>query len=415
MTEQRAMSDWSALAAQLDAADPLGAFTQRFEPAPGLVAYFDGNSLGRPVRGTAAAMAQFVEQDWGTRLIRGWDEAWMRWPEETGDLLAHVALGAAPGQSVVADSTTVLLYKLLRALADRQQAADPARTQIVLDTDNFPTDRYVAQGVAAERGLELVWIEADPESGVSAEQVAQVVSERTAVVLLSQVAYRSGYLADVPGITDLVHQAGALVLWDLCHSAGSVPIELDAWQVDAAVGCTYKYLNGGPGSPAFAYLAARHHDQVQQPIQGWMGRRDPFEMAAGYVPAAGVRALVSGTPPVVGMVPLRLSLAMLEQAGIGAVRTKSLALTDLAWQILESWPAELGVTIASPREHERRGAHVTIRRHDFAQVNARLWEQGVIPDFRSPDGLRLGPAPLSTSFTELVRGLDAIRAQLTVG
>lgn len=402
-------TDWAAHAAALDTADPLRSFTTRFEGAEGVAAYFDGNSLGRPVLGTAAELARFVEQDWGTRLIRGWDEAWMRWPEETGDLVAAAALGAEPGQTVVADSTTVLLYKVLRALADAQLATAPERTQIVVDTDNFPTDRYVAEGVAAERGMELVWIEADPAAGVTADQVARVVGERTAVVLLSHVAYRSGYLADAPGITDLVHRAGGLVLWDLCHSAGSVPVHLDEWRVDAAVGCTYKYLNGGPGSPAFAYLARAHHDSMRQPIQGWMGRRDPFLMEQGYQPAPGVRSLVSGTPPVVGMVPLRLSLEMLAEAGIEAVRAKSLALTDLALQVVDSWPEDLGVQVASPREHARRGGHVTIRRHDFAQVNARLWEQGIIPDFRSPDGLRLGLAPLSTTFGEVVSGLQAVR------
>ena len=402
-------TDWAAVAAELDAADPLAPFVDRFEPADGVTAYFDGNSLGRPVRGTAQELARFVEQEWGTRLIRGWDEAWMRWPEETGDLVAAAALGAAPGQTVVADSTTVMLYKTLRALADGQVAADPDRTQIVLDTDNFPTDRYVAEGIAAERGMELVWIEADPAAGVTTEQVAEVVGDRTAVVLLSHVAYRSGYLADAPAITRLAHEHGALVLWDLCHSAGAVPVALDDWGVDAAVGCTYKYLNGGPGSPAFAYLAHRHQSSLRQPIQGWMGRRDPFLMAAGYLPAEGVRSLVSGTPPIVGMVPLRLSLDQLAQAGIDAVRAKSLALTDLAWRIVESWPSEVGVQIASPREHARRGGHLTIRRHDFADVNASLWEQGVIPDFRAPDGLRLGLAPLSTSFTEVATGLQVAR------
>lgn len=405
-------TDWMARAAELDAADPLAAYADRFEPAEGVLAYFDGNSLGRPVRGTAEELARFVGHDWGSRLIRSWDEAWLRWPEETGDLVAAAALGAAPGQTVVADSTTVLLYKVLRALADAQVAADPARTQLVLDTDNFPTDRYVAEGIAAERGLELVWIEADPAAGVTREQVAAVVGPRTGVVLLSHVAYRSGYLADGPGITATVHGAGGLVLWDVCHSAGSVPLALDDWGADAAVGCTYKYLNGGPGSPAFAYLAARHHGTVRQPIQGWMGRRDPFLMGPGYEPAPGIRSLVSGTPPVVGMVPLRLSLAVLAEAGIDAVRTKSLALTDFARQIVQSWPQELGVTLATPEEHARRGGHLTIRRHDFERVNAALWEQGVIPDFRAPDGLRLGLAPLSTTFTEVARGLQAVRGLL---
>ncbi len=408
-TDEPTARDWADAAARLDREDPLGSYAEQFETAEGVVAYFDGNSLGRPVRGVADRMAAFVREDWGTRLIRNWDEAWMRWPEETGDLVAAAALGAAPGQTVVADSTTVLLYKMLRALADAQVAADPQRTEIVVDTDNFPTDRYVAEGIAAERGMRLVWIEADPATGVTQEQVAQVVGGRTAVVLLSHVAYRSGYLADAPAITAAVHAAGGLVLWDLCHSAGSVPVELDAWQVDAAVGCTYKYLNGGPGSPAFAYLAQRHQATVRQPVQGWMGRRDPFLMGPGYEPAPGVRSLVSGTPPVVAMVPVRAGVQMLAEAGIGAVREKSLALTDFAWDIVASWPAELGVSIASPREHECRGGHITIRRHDFAEVNRELWQRGVIPDFREPDGLRLGLAPLSTTFAEVAAGLAVVR------
>jgi kynureninase len=404
--------DWQATAEALDAGDPLASFAAEFTPAPGVVAYFDGNSLGRPVAGLGERMAEFVARDWGTRLIRSWDEGWMSWPEQLGDLVAQAALGAAPGQTVVADSTTVMIYKLLRALADAQREADPRRTEIVVDTDNFPTDRYVAEGIAAERGMTLRWIEADPGSGVWPEQVAEVVGERTAVVLLSHVAYRSGYLADAAGITRIVHDAGGLVLWDLCHSAGSVPVELDAWGVDAAVGCTYKYLNGGPGAPAFGYLAARWHDRVRQPIQGWMGRRDPFRMDQGYVPADGVRFLVSGTPPIVGMVPVRAGVEMLSRAGIDRVRAKSLALTDLAWQIVEDWPDRLGVTVVSPREHERRGGHITIRRPDMARLYGELWRRGVIPDFRAPDGLRLGLAPLSTTFAEVVAGLGVVREVL---
>lgn len=391
-----------------DRADPLAQFVERFEPAPGVVAYFDGNSLGRPVRGAGTALAEFVAGDWGTRLIRSWDEQWMAWPEQTGDLVAAAALGAAPGQTIVGDSTTVLLYKVLRALVDYQAQQDPARDEIVLDTDNFPTDRYVAEGIAAERGLRLRWIESDPASGVGADQVSAAIGPRTAVLLLSHVAYRSGYVADLAGLTGIAHRAGALVLWDLCHSAGSVPIELDAAQVDAAVGCSYKYLNGGPGAPAFAYLAQRWHGRVHQPIQGWMGRADPFSMGPGYTPAGGVRSLVSGTPPISALVPLRLSLQMLAEAGIGAVRTKSLALTDLILQIVDSWPRQWRIEVASPREHARRGGHITLRRADFREVNADLWQRGVIPDFRAPDGLRLGPAPLSTSFAEVERGMAVI-------
>lgn len=404
--------DWQATAEQLDATDPLASFTDEFEPAPGVVAYFDGNSLGRPAAGLGKRMAEFVAGDWGTRLIRSWDEGWMTWPEQLGDLVARAALGAGPGQTVVADSTTVMIYKLLRALADAQREADPRRSEIVVDTDNFPTDRYVAEGVAAERGMTLRWIEADPASGVWPEQVADVVGERTAVVLLSHVAYRSGYLADAAAITRIVHDVGGLVLWDLCHSAGSVPVELDAWDVDAAVGCTYKYLNGGPGAPAFGYLARRWHGRVRQPVQGWMGRQDPFGMAPGYVPAEGIRSLVSGTPPIVGMVPVRAGVEMLARAGIDRVRTKSLQLTDLAWQVVEDWPDRLGVRIASPREHRHRGGHITIRRPDMARLYPELWNRGVIPDFRAPDGLRLGLAPLSSSFAEVVGGLGVVREVL---
>lgn len=401
-------------ALRLDEQDPLAAYAERFERAEGVVAYFDGNSLGRPVAGTAEAMAQFVRHDWGTRLIRSWDEAWMRWPEEVGDLLGAAALGAAPGQTVVADSTTVLLYKVLRALVDHQVATDPGRTELVLDTDNFPTDRYVAEGVAAERGLTLRWMEVDPAEGVRPEQVEAAVGDRTGVVLLSHVAYRSGWVADAARITRVVHDAGGLVLWDTCHSAGSVPVRADEWGWDAAVGCDYKYLGGGPGAPAHAYLARRHHDipTLAQPIQGWMGRRDPFLMEQGYVPAAGARSLVSGTPPVLGMVPLRLAAQMLAEAGIEAVRAKSLRLTDFAWQVVESWPEDLGVVVASPREHDRRGGHITLRHKDFREINGRLWERGVIPDFRAPDGLRLGLAPLSTTFAEVWEGLAVVREEI---
>ena len=398
----------------LDAADPLAAYADEFEPAPGVVAYLDGNSLGRPVAGTAEEMASFVRQDWGTRLIRSWDEGWMGWPEQVGDLVGRAALGAAPGQTVVADSTTVLLYKVLRALVDHQAAVEPARTDLVLDTDNFPTDRYVAEGIAAERGLRLVWIDADPDTGVAPDQVAAVVGPTTGVVLLSHVAYRSGWVADADTITRIVHQAGGLVLWDTCHSAGSVPVRADDWGWDAAVGCDYKYLNGGPGAPAHAYLATRLHDlpTLRQPVQGWMGRRDPFLMEQGYVAAPGVRSLVSGTPPVVGMVPVARGAGMLDRAGIEQVRAKSLRLTDLALAVVDSWPETLGVVLASPREHARRGGHLTLRHPAFAEVNPRLWARGVIPDFRSPDGLRLGPAPLSTRFVELWDGLAAVREEL---
>jgi len=398
-------------ARELDAQDPLAPFRERFLPAEGVIAYLDGNSLGRPLVVTAERMQSFITEAWGARLIRGWDEDWMRWPETTGDLIGATVIGAAPGQSVVADSTTVMLYKLARAAV----AARPGRTEIVLDTDNFPTDRYVLEGIASERGLSLRWVETDPATGIHPEQVAEAVGPQTALVVLSHVAYRSGFMADVPAITGIAHDAGALVLWDLCHSAGSVPIRLDAWGVDLAVGCTYKYLNGGPGAPAFAYVREGLQSEMQQPIWGWMGRKDVFEMGPGYTPADGIRSMVSGTPPILAMIPVRAGIELIDEAGIEAIRAKSVLLTDFAIEIVDSWPADLGVEVASPRDSAHRGGHVTIRRHDFREVTSALWARGVIPDFRAPDGIRIGLAPLSSSFAELYDAMEVMRRQVSRG
>jgi kynureninase len=401
------LSSLEARAAALDAADPLATFRDQFLVAPGsdLLSYLDGNSLGRPLSATAELMESFIRDQWGGRLIRGWTDGWLEWPLTLGDRLGEIALGAAAGQTVIADSTTVLIYKLARAAVD----ARPGRDRVVLDTDNFPTDRYVLEGIAAERGLELVWITTDPATGVHPAQVADVVDERTALVLFSHVAYRSGWLADISEINRIAHEAGALTMWDLCHSAGSVPISLDAWGVDLAVGCTYKYLNGGPGAPAFAYLRRELQDSLRQPIQGWMGHRASFEMGHGHDPAPGVRALLSGTPAILAMVPLHANLDMLAEAGISAVREKSLLLTDYVIELADALLAPFGVDVVSPRDPERRGGHVTLRRPGFEEFLEPLWERGVIPDYRRPDGLRIGPAPLSTGFGEVFEGLTVLR------
>jgi kynureninase len=399
------MDSWEERSAELDAADPLARFREQFLPSPGVVAYLDGNSLGRPLAGSAERLDRFVRSEWAGRLIRGWTDGWMNWPERIGDRIAAIALGAGPGQAVLADSTTVLLYKLARAAIDH----DPDRHEIVLDTDNFPTDRYVLEGIADERGCVLRWIETDPAAGVTPDQVAAAVGRDTALVLLSHVAYRSGWIADAATITGVAHDAGALALWDLSHSVGSVELELDAWGVDLAVGCTYKYLNGGPGSPAFGYVRRDLQDTLAQPIQGWMGRRDPFEMAPGYVPAPGVRALISGTPPILASVPLNAALDLLEEATIATVRSKSVALTGYALELTDAWLTPLGVQVVSPRAAEHRGGHLTIRRPGFRAVLDELWARGVIPDYREPDGIRIGLAPLSTSFDEVYRGMSVLR------
>jgi kynureninase len=241
-------------AGHLDAVDPLARCRDLFIGTDTDLSYLDGNSLGRPLKRTVGEISAFIQDAWGGRLIRGWDEEWLDLPQAIGDQLGRAVLGAAPGQTVIADSTTVVLYKLIRAAL--AAVDDPARTEIVLDTENFPTDRYLVEGIAREEGLTLNWIETDPATGVTPDQVRDASGPATAVVLLSHVAYRSGFLADLRTITEVAHTAGALVVWDLCHSAGSVELDLDSAGVDFAAGCTYKYLNGGPGSPAFAYVDA---------------------------------------------------------------------------------------------------------------------------------------------------------------
>jgi kynureninase len=375
---------------------------------PSVVAYLDGNSLGRPLTVTGERLAAFVAGEWGRGLIRSWDDAWMAEPVTVGDRLAEVALGAAPGQVIVADSTTVLLYKLIVAGV----GARPGRDEVVIDVANFPTDRFIVDGIAAERGLSVRYLTPAGDAGVRPADVAAAIGERTALVVLSHVAYRSGFLADMAAITKAAHEAGALILWDLCHSAGVLPIELDACDVDLAAGCTYKYLNGGPGSPAFCYVATRLQEELRQPVWGWMGASDPFAMAAEYRPAKGIRKFISGTPPVLAMQPLKDMLELIAEAGLAAVRRKSVALTEHAIRLADEVLAPLGAVLASPRDAADRGSHVTVDHPRFAEVTAALWKSGVIPDFRPPDGIRIGLSPLSTSFAELERGVEAIAGEL---
>ncbi len=394
----------------LDAADPLAEHRKRFigHDDPQLPAYLDGNSLGRPLQATLERYSSFITVQWGGRLIRGWDEKWLQLPLSLGDRIGEVALGAAKGQCIVADSTTVLLYKLARAAT----AARPERTEIVLDRDNFPTDRYIMEGIADECGLRLRWVQPSHDGGMTAEDVRDVVGPDTAFVVLSHVAYRSGYLSDMESITSCVHDAGALVLWDLSHSVGSVPVELDECGVDYAVGCSYKYLNGGPGAPAWAYVADRHQANLNQPIQGWLGSADPFGMVQGYEPAPGIRRMLSGTPPIMGMLAIEDMVDLIGTVGMDQVREKSVALTEFALESVEVLLAPHNVRVASPTDAARRGSHITIDHPSFKEVTAQLWEKGIIPDYRNPDGIRLGLSPLSTSFAETLVGVIAIEGIL---
>ncbi|WP_394251788.1 kynureninase [Arthrobacter pityocampae] len=397
-------------AADLDAADPLGPHRALFlgTDDDAVLSYLDGNSLGRPLAATTDGLTSFVRDQWGGRLIRGWDEGWLGQAERIGDQLGRVALGAAAGQCVVADSTSVLLYKLARAAV----AARPGRTEIVIDRDNFPTDRFIVEGIARERGLTLRWIDVAYDGGATPADVAAAVGPDTALVLLSHVAYRSGFIADVPAITGIAHDAGALVLWDLSHSVGSVPADLDAWDVDFAAGCSYKYLNGGPGAPAWAYVAERHLPTLDQPILGWLGSADPFAMGSAYQPAAGIRRLVSGTPPILGMLPMQDMITLIEEVGMPAVRAKSEDLTAFAVDAVDALLAPYGVVLASPRAAQDRGGHITVDHPAFAGMVPELWQDGVIPDYRNPNGIRLGLSPLSTSFREIALAVEAIAARL---
>ena len=392
-------------AQERDAADPLREFRERFAIDDELV-YLDGNSLGRLPRATVDRLAQTVSEQWGGRLIRGWDEGWLELPLTIGDRLGAAALGAAAGQVAIADSTTVCLYKLASAALELR----PGRDQIVTDYDNFPTDRYVLEGLARARGLELVFLRGDPSGGPEPEAVAEAVSGRTALVTFSHVSYRSAHIADLARITELAHDAGALMLWDLSHTAGSVPVALDAEGVDLAVGCTYKYLNGGPGAPAFLYARASLQSQLRQPVWGWLGRRDPFEMAPGYEPADGIRSLLSGTPPVLALSAVDEGVGLVAEAGIQRIRAKGIALTELAIELADARLADAGVTIASPRDPARRGAHVALAHPDAERLCAQLIERGVIPDFRRPDVIRFGLSPLITRFVDVWDGVETLRA-----
>ncbi|HEU4755224.1 MAG TPA: aminotransferase class V-fold PLP-dependent enzyme [Agromyces sp.] len=396
----------------MDRADGLAHYRKRFVGADSDLVYFDGNSLGRPPAAAIARVERFMREEWGGRLIRGWDEAWLQLPYEIGDQIGRAVIEAKAGQTVIGDSTTVLLYKLARAAVDAQLARDPQRREIVVDRDNFPTDRYVLEGIARESGCHLRWIDVDLTRGVSSEQLAAAVGPTTALVVLNHVSYRSAYLADAQELTRIAHDAGALVLWDLCHSAGSVPVHADRWEFDLAVGCTYKYLNGGPGSPAFAYVRDDLHAVLQQPIQGWFGTADLFAMGPEYVPARGIRRFVSGTSPISAMIAMQETLAMIEEAGMAAVRAKSLALTSFAIDVADEWLGPLGVTLGTPRDPEERGGHVILQHDAMREVTARLWQRDVVPDYRDVGGLRVGLAPLSTSFEEVHRGLDATRIVL---
>ena len=391
-------------AESLDTADQLASFRDRFVQPDRDVIYLNGNSLGPlPVR-TQARIAEVVDQDWGVGLAPSWDR-WIHLPKQAGDMIGDRLIGAAAGQVIVCDSVTVNLYKLASAALEGR----PGRDVIITDDDNFPTDRYVLEGIASQRGCELRLIHTDIDTGVSEHALAQALDDRVAMVELSHVAYRSGALADMAGLTRLAHEAGALAIWDLCHSVGSVPVDLDACGADLAVGCTYKYVNAGPGAPAFLYVRDELQHQLRQPIWGWFGQRNQFDMGPRYEPAPGITSWFTGTPDIVGAVAVEEGARLLGEAGIRQLREKSSALTEYLIALADQWLAELGFAVASPRAAARRGGHVSLRHDDAWQLSRALLRVEVIGDYRTPGRIRLAPIPIWTSFTEVWDAMDRLR------
>lgn len=395
----------------LDRADPLASFRDQVVRADDGLVYLDGNSLGRLPATTARRLAEAVDDQWGRGLIRSWSH-WIELSAQIGDEIAAGIVQAEPGEVVVSDSTTVNLYKLATAALD----ARPDRRVLLYDDDNFPTDSYVFQGLAAARGLELRVVPTDLDRGLSTAAVRDALDSDVALASFSHVAYRSGALADLAGVTALAHDAGALALWDLSHSAGSVPVGLAAAGADLAVGCSYKYLCGGPGAPAFLYVRRDLQDQLRQPIWGWFGQRDQFDMDQSYDAAPGLARFLVGTPPVLSMIAMREGVRLVAEAGIQALRAKGMAMTAYVIELAEAWLVPLGFRLASPADSERRGSHVTLHHPDAWRIcRALIEEYDVVPDFRTPDRLRLGPAPLTTSYDEVWDGLDRIRRLVQAG
>jgi len=395
-------------AAQLDQQDTLASYREQFVANDPDLIYLDGNSLGRLPKPVIQRMKQAVEEEWGTDLIRGWNKGWWESPRRIGDKIGTL-VGAAPDQVLVGDQTSINLFKLATAALNVQ----PQKKRIVTDRFNFPSDLYILQGIVKLLGNrhEIVRIGAqDDDITPDLDALERAIDEDTALVTLSHVTFKSGYLYDMAAITDLAHRKGALILWDLSHSAGSVPVELDKCGADLAIGCTYKYLNGGPGAPAFLYVNKRIQDHVSSPIWGWWGQEDPFAFDLDYRPAPGVQRFLVGTAPMLSTLAMEEALTPMLEAGMEALRAKSVLMTDYATFLTDGLLAPLGFSLGSPRDPARRGSHISIRHEEGYRINrAMIEEMNVVPDFRAPDNIRLGFAPLYLSFTDVWEGFDRIR------
>jgi len=385
-------------AESLDAEDDLAFLREAFVLPHGVI-YLDGNSLGALPRRTVERLREVTEREWGCDLIRSWNaNGWIDLPGRVAGLLAPL-IGASADEVAVADSTSVNVFKLLAGGLRLR----PGRRVIVSEEANFPTDLYVAQGLASLLGdVELRLV---PRDGLRA-----ALGDDVAVLLLTHVDFRTGEIHDMAGLTRAAHHAGALALWDLAHSAGAVPVDLGGCEADLAVGCGYKYLNGGPGAPAFAFVARRWHSAFENPLSGWMGHADPFAFGPRYQPAPGVARLLCGTPPVLSLAALECGVETIARAGIDGLRRKSVALTDLFVRLVEQECGGFGFTLASPREAERRGSQVSLRHPEGHAIVQALVARGVVGDFRTPDILRFGFAPAYVRFAEAWDAVAALRA-----
>lgn len=397
----------AAYAQALDQQDQLAHFRARFVIEDPDLIYLDGNSLGRLPKKTAQQMRQAVEQAWGSRLIRGWNEGWLTLQAEIGGKIARL-IGAQGDEVAIADSTSVNLYKLALAAL----SAQPDRHKIVTDDLNFPSDLYVLQGAAKLAGRP-VQIEVVPSvDGIHGpiEALAKAIDADTALVALSHTAFKSSYTYNMVDVTALAHASGAMMLWDLSHSAGAVPCPLNAAQVDLAVGCTYKYLNGGPGAPAFLYVRRDLQNALHNPITGWMGQENIFNFDLNYAPAVGLRRFFTGTPPILSTCAIEIGVDLLLEAGIEPLRAKSMQQTAYLIDLWAATLVPLGFTLNSPRDVNLRGSHVSLGHPEGWRIDqALIHEMKVLPDFRKPDNIRFGITPLYTSFAELHTAVERLR------
>lgn len=393
-------------AQQLDAQDELAHFRERFVTSDPDLIYLDGNSLGRLPKAAATRIDDLVQRQWGDRLIRSWNEGWFDLPERVGAKIAQL-VGAQPDEVIVADSTSVNLFKLVIAAL----RAQPGRTGILTDAQNFPSDLYILQGVIELWGNYQLQITQSPDATQAAEtEIRNALNSQTALLTLSHTLFKSGALYDMAGLTAAAHAAGALVLWDLSHSVGAVPVDLNGCQVDMAVGCSYKYLNGGPGAPAFLYVRRDLQEKLLNPISGWMGQRNLFDLALQYAPTSGLRHFLSGTAPILSLAAIETGVDLLLEAGMARLRAKSVAQTDYLIELWEKYLQPLGFTLNSPRAAAQRGSHVSLGHAEGLRIDlALIHDMKVLPDFRRPDNIRIGIAPIYTSFVELYTAVMRIK------